>query len=820
MWDFKNANFDLFREELSIEDWDSCLESDNIDEICDKWTAMFTKISEKVINKKRVKVRPEDKNWFNNYLKRLRRFKDREYGVWTKNRTPLYWEIYKAARNKYFQECDRLKMEYEEHIYANLATEINNNPKKWWALVAKTMGVNKKSNYPSMVKDGEIYSTDKEKAQIFNQTYLDSSNLEGRDYDVPQDETLPEHEPLEEITILEKDVDDILKCIDTNKAYGPDNISPRLLKEARPSITKILTKIFNKSLQLAKFPLMWKRANVLPIYKKAETFITTNYRPVSLLSILAKVFEKIVFRHLFNYFRDHFLISIWQSGFLPGSSTITQLTELYDQFCKAVNQGKEVRVVFLDISKAFDRVWHKGLLHKLKRCGITGKLLAWLKDYLSNRQQRVIVNGESSDWGDINAGVPQGSVLGPLLFLVFIDDITHVINNCKIRLFADDTCLFIEVDEHVPTADAINEDLENLNQWANQWQVDFSPPKTKELLISKKRDPIDHPQLKLDGEPIVSVDSHKHLGLTISNDLTWKDHINEMVDKANRRLGILRSLKYKLDRLSLERIYMGFIRPLLEYGDIIWDSPSEALNALERVQLNAARIVTGATARCSSEGLYRETGWEPLSSRRAHHRLTLMFKIMNGKAPMYLIDLEPILVQERTGYMLRNRGDIDVPYARTNLYSNSFFPSTIRLWNELDIRVKNLPSVDAFKAHHKRSLPRKNALAYFGNRLESAIHARMRINNSPLNDDLHKHLHVIESPNCQCGTGTPETAEHFFYICPRYTELRTELVRDLQPHRVEKVEHLLHGIPDCDHLINIHVFTAVHKYIRATKRFY
>ena len=183
----------------------------------------------------------------------------------------------------------------------------------------------------------------------------------------------------------------------------------------------------------------------MPIFKKAENFITTNYRPVSLLSILAKVFEKIVFKYMFNHFRDHFLISIWQSGFLPGSSTITQLTEIYHQFCKAVSDGKEIRVVFLDISKAFDRVWHKGLLHKLKLSGITGGLLSWLKDYLADRQQRVIINGAHSEWGNINAGVPQGSVLGPLLFLIFINDNTHVIRNCKIRLFADDTCLLLRL---------------------------------------------------------------------------------------------------------------------------------------------------------------------------------------------------------------------------------------------------------------------------------------------------------------------------------------------------------------------------------------
>ena len=159
------------------------------------------------------------------------------------------------------------------------------------------MGTSKKSQYPVMLKNGQIYASDKEKAEAFNETYLESSMTVNDEYEVPNENLFYEHEPLDKIEILEKDVEDMLKCIDVNKAYGPDGVSPRLIKEAGTSIVKILTKIFNKSLELAKFPLAWKRANVLPIYKKAEMFITTNYRPVSLLSILAKIFEKIVFKY-------------------------------------------------------------------------------------------------------------------------------------------------------------------------------------------------------------------------------------------------------------------------------------------------------------------------------------------------------------------------------------------------------------------------------------------------------------------------------------------------------------------------------------------
>ena len=211
MWDFKNANFDLFREELSNADWDSCMESENIDEICERWSSLFLNISERIIKKKRVKVRPYDKNWYNNYLRRLKRVKDREHGIWVTTRTDLQWAIYKAARNSYFQECDRIKLEHEEHIYSNLASEINHNPKRWWTLVGQLMGSTKKSNYPVLVKDGVIYDTDREKAQVFNETYIESSKLSGDNFILPEEEIHVNHETLENLTITEKEVEDIIK---------------------------------------------------------------------------------------------------------------------------------------------------------------------------------------------------------------------------------------------------------------------------------------------------------------------------------------------------------------------------------------------------------------------------------------------------------------------------------------------------------------------------------------------------------------------------------------------------------------------------------
>ena len=209
--------------------------------------------------------------------------------------------------------------------------------------------------------------------------------------------------------------------------------------------------LFNSSLQNCYVPESWKIANVCAIYKKGGRSLPSNYRPVSLLSTIEKVFERIVFKHVFNFLKRTNFFTPFQSGFLPVDSTVNQLVSLYDTFVKALDDGLEVRVVFFDISKAFDKVWHNGLLSKLNHAGIKGNLFNWFSSYLSNRQQRVVLPGTSSDLTTISAGVPQGSILGPLLFLVFINDIVTNINS-NINLFADDTSLYMVVNSPTETA--------------------------------------------------------------------------------------------------------------------------------------------------------------------------------------------------------------------------------------------------------------------------------------------------------------------------------------------------------------------------------
>ncbi len=430
-------------------------------------------------------------------------------------------------------------------------------------------------NVPPLCDNGIEATTDLEKVNLLNSYFCTQSSIDDSNHHLPPTIPVSNHN-LSTIVISPSDVRDAISFIDPSKACGPDTISPRLLREAAQELSEPLATYFNILINSSHFPSSWKLANVIPIFKKADPTSPQNYRPISLLSCIGKLMERCVHKVLYNYVTDNEILTTFQSGFIKGDSTINQLSYIYNDICKALDDGKEVRAVFCDISKAFDRVWHKGLLFKLSSVGISGDLLQWLSSYLSMRKQRVVYANESSQWSDISAGVPQGSILGPLLFLIYINDIVKDINS-KIRLFADDTSLYIIVDDPQSSAVILNQDIRTLHTWSLNWLVKCNSAKTETMLFSRKRSKPLHPILTMDGTVLIPVKEHKHLGLTFTDDGKWNYHISLCINKAWKSIGTLRSLKYILNRSCLEKLYFSYIRPLLEYGDIIWDNCTNEL---------------------------------------------------------------------------------------------------------------------------------------------------------------------------------------------------------------------------------------------------
>ena len=689
----------------------------------------------------------------------------------------------------------------------------NTNSKRWHKLVNKIIAPkNNTESIQFLEINGEIIESDYEKAEALNNFFIEQSTLDDSNASLPEFYP-PNYELLENFHITNDDVTEAIKIVKSNKAPGPDLISPRLYKEGADQLVPHLRKLFNLSLAVGEFPVAWKRSNVTAIHKKDDRANPGNYRPISLLNYDGKLMERCIHKHVSNYLIEHFVITPNQSGFQAGDSTVNQLLYICNEISNALDNNKELRIVFLDISKAFDRVWHKGLLFKLKSVGISGNLLNWFTNYLSDRYQRVCIRNATSSWKKISAGVPQGSILGPLLFVIFINDIVNDINSF-IRLFADDTCIFEIVDDPIASAAVLNDDLKKILIWAKTWLVLFNAIKTEVLLATKKRIKLYHPPLFMGDTQIKEVLKHKHLGLMISSDFTWNSHTKIIQEKAFKRLGALRRHKFDLDRRSLSKSYTTFVRPMLEYSDIIWDNCNlETRRNLENVQLDAARILTGATKLCSTQKLYNDTCVEPLKNRRDKHKLCQLYKMINDLTPPYLQQLIPQRVQEQTRYPLRNVTNFVIPAVRTTYHFNSFLPSTLRHWNLLGQDVRESPSLQTFK--YKFNSQYRTPPIYFDtiqtSRKGQILHARLRLECSSLNHHLFK-KNLVESPLCSCGAS--ETTFHFLLSCVRYNDLRQQYFSGLGLPLT--VEILLNGNPNENVSVNNNIFRRVQLY---TKRF-
>ena len=332
-----------------------------------------------------------------------------------------------------------------------------------------------------------------------------------------------------------------------------------MIKLSDAALITPLKIIFKNCLRRGLFLEIWKYANVVPVHKKNEKNVKENYRPISLLPIFGKILEKLMYDSLYSHLVSHELLNPNQSRFCPGDSTVNQLISITHTIFKAFdcNPPLDVRSVYLNISKAFDRVWNEGLTYKLKRSGVSGQFLSLIQSFLKDRKQRTVLNGQSSNWGGVLAGVPQGSILGPLLFLVYINDLTAGLKY-NVKLFADDTSLFTIVQDSATAANDMNHDLELIKQWANDWRMPFNPDPQKqavELISSRKRIEIDHPVVLFNDIPVKQVKEYKHLGIVLDSKLSFSAHIKSAISKTRKGIGLLKYLSKYLPRHTLNELY-------------------------------------------------------------------------------------------------------------------------------------------------------------------------------------------------------------------------------------------------------------------------
>ena len=447
---------------------------------------------------------------------------------------------------------------------------------------------------------------------------------------------------------------------------------------------------------------------------------------------------------------------------------------------------------------------------------------------MSGRLQRVVLNGQTSSWRPALAGVPQGSILGPLLFLIYINDLPDELKS-NAKLFADDTSLFSIVKDENESANALNYDLSQISKWAFNWKMLFNPDPSKpaqEVLFSRKKKTQSHPEISLNNIPVERSSYQKHLGLILDEKLNFKQHIDNAISKINKGIAVIKKLRYSLPRKSLITIYKAFLRPLIDYGDIIYDQPQidSFCEKLESVQYKVALAITGAIKGSYREKIYQELGFESLKSRRWYKRLSCMFNIMNDKAPYYLKNIIPKCQQSTR---LRN---IRLPTfrCRTECFKNSFFPSTMNDWFNLDSTIRDSESVAIFKKRlfsfiHPIPSNVYNVFDPIGLKFLTSL----RLGFSHLNEHRFRHnFQECINPLCACSLETENTS-HYLLHCHHFSQNRINLMNsvnfvfenfDILSDNI-KTDVLLYGDPRLDGESNKIILEATISCIKTSQRF-
>ena len=488
----------------------------------------------------------------------------------------------------------------------------------------------------------------------------------------------------------------VLLSLNKSKSPGPDNIHPRILKELAHEISYPLTKLFNASMKHGQIPKDWKIAEVKPIFKKGDKSSPGNYRPVSLTSVVCKIFETFVRDALYEHLTSNKLLSPDQFGFCKGRSCVSQLLVTVNEWMQNMDMGLPVDTIYLDFAKAFDTVPHNRLLHKLRAYGISGNLLEWIQDFLSDRSQFVSISGISSGQVPVTSGVPQGSVLGPVLFIYFINDMPDILDGIRVKVFADDTKIFNPI---ISTEDTtkLQLGLDALTKWSNDWLIRFNSSKCCVMHLGINNNESSYHMLNQQNNVILNKTTlEKDLGISIDPLLTFEQHILNTINKARSLSGlIVRSFTYKSKDIMVP-LFKALIRPILEYGNAVW-APHlrKHIDAIEKVQRHFTKCIIG-TKNLSYEHRLRFLRLPSLEYRRVRGDLIEMYKICNNFYDPDTTDSLFIFSKTHT----RNNGLKVEKMRYNNIKYKYFFTNRVaNVWNGLPSGAVRAPTVDSFQNH-------------------------------------------------------------------------------------------------------------------------
>ena len=691
---YRKANFQKIKDEIkSFEP--IFLEQSNKLNCNDLWIFMKSKLLSLMkshIPTKTIRGDRHHKPWITPHLKTLlRRLKNLHR---KSNRSPDT-----SLRQRYLKAKATVQREQRQAYWQYINNLIDppdefgnnqgSNQKKFWSYIKSLRKDN--TGIAPLRENGKLFSSPKDKANILNKQYQSVFTKEDRNnIPTPTGKSYPD---MNNITVTVEGILRLLQKVNPHKATGPDQIPAKLLNECAQELAPLLTRFFNKTLEEGCLPDDWKRANVTAVFKKGDRHTAANYRPVSLTSICCKIQEHVITSSVMKHLSQHDILVDGQHGFRAKRSCETQLITLVHELAANLEAGAQTDLIILDFSKAFDKVPHERLLRKLSHYGIRGRTLTWIREFLSNRQQEVMVDGAVSDPAPVVSGVPQGTVLGPILFLIFINDLPSELL-CPTRLFADDCIVYSKIRNKQDQV-ALQRDLDTLSQWERRWGMEFHPQKCSVLTCTRSVKPRSY-AYTLKGHTLEQEHSSKYLGVDLTSQLSWDIHINRITKKASSMLGFVRRNLKIANKNTKTNAYFTLVRPHLEYCCSVW-SPhrKEQIKLIETIQRQSARYVCNVYERTESvSALLDQLNWDSLATRRTKIQLTFLYKIIHNHVD---IPPDPYLTPGHTRTRSNHKYKFRQISASKDYFKFSFFPRTIPIWNSLPAPVAEAPSLVQFK---------------------------------------------------------------------------------------------------------------------------
>ena len=597
------------------------------------------------------------------------------------------YQKYARARNQARNATRRAQRQYETKI----AKDTKTNPKAFWNYVSSKTKTKSKIPDIKIPDTNDKTTNDQEKAEVFNKYFKEVFTNEDCN-NIPKVNNKTLNSVLKDVVITEEKVLKLLKEMNPNKAAGPDEIPSRVIKELSEELVEPVTLLYKISVESGKLPREWKTANVTPIYKKGGKSMAQNYRPVSLTVIMCKKLEAIIAECIVEHMLRHKFITKHQHGFLKGKSTVTQLIETLEDWTKLLDDGNKLDVLYCDFRKAFDSVPHKRLMLKIRSYGIEGDIANWIEDFITGRKQRVQINGQQSSWADVTSGVPQGSVLGPLLFVIFINDLPEAVN-CSVKLYADDTKIYAVIKNALDSR-KLQEEINKLFRWSVTWQLMFHPDKCHIIKLGKEREEYVYTMGEQDDISFLTEnEEEKDLGIIIDNKLRFSSHCEKVISKSNKLLGIIRRNFTYINEDNFKLLYKAIIRPTIEYGANIYNPIlQQDIYKIESIQRRATKMVQGLDTLAYEERL-RCLNLPTLKYRRARGDMIQVYKYLHGLniAPEGMFTL--VRGSITRGHSLK----LEKKRCNTRLRSHFFSQRIINLWNALKEETVQATSLNCFK---------------------------------------------------------------------------------------------------------------------------